>query len=482
MIELNIRRRFEQAKELMSRTNVQLTVVYAMCFGLLGCVMSGMGPSLPELGRRTNSTDSQMGWILGVRAFGYFMGSWGGPLFDTQPGNYVVMVALTVCMVSCALVGFISKYWMLFLVVPFQGVCMGILDTGGNVMTLWLHPKDPEPFLQSLHFVFAIGGLLSPLMIGQIGKHMDGSITVSWLIIAALFIPVICLLFRYESPREPPRPVTEDGEAVTYTGWTLAVLLGTAAFLFFDIGAEAATATYIVTYIIRRDLATETQGTLVDSLFWVFMVLGRLVAIPVSTFVSSQVMILVSCVTCIFATTIWLAFYKSFAALTVAMLIYGLGMSVAFACGMLLAQSYVHITGRAGTIFVVGAAFGEFIIPITLSQLFTITNYLSLPIFMVGTSLVCTALVFFIMWAGRQCPKTVSAPEPSKELDIVVIDGNEDGSASPHAHGVSDAQGTTPASSNGTAALNGSGSMASHDSGSGADDGTRDAQMVTLEL
>lgn len=493
MIPINFRRLYGQTKDLLSRSHVQLTIVYALCFGILGCVMSGMGPSLPELGRRTNSTDSQMGWILGVRAFGYFMGSWGGPLFDTQPGNYVLVAALTVCMISCAAIGFVTKYWMLFLVVPFQGICMGILDTGGNVMTLWLHPKDPEPFMQSLHFVFAVGGLFSPLLIGQIAKHMDGSITLSWLIIAALFIPVIWLLFRYESPREPPRPITEDGEVASYKGWALAVLIGTAAFLFFDIGAEAATATYIVTYIIRRDLATETNATLVDSLYWVFMLVGRLVAIPVSMFVRSQAIIIASCITCIFATSIWLAFYKSFAALTVAMLLYGLGMSVAFASGVLLAQSYVHITGRAGTIFVVGAAFGEFIIPISLSQLFTPTNYLSLPIFMVGTSVICLGLALFIIWTGNRCPKTMSAPEPSKELDIVVIDGNEDGSASPsansteYANGVQldgssvvEAQGTTPASSNGIS-FDGS-AVASNDIGSGVDDDTRDTQMVSLEI
>ena len=408
-----------KVKTLLTRPEVQLTIIYAMCFGVLGCVMSGMGPSLPELGRRTNSTDEAMGWILGVRAFGYFLGSMGGPLFDTMPGNRVIMIALAVCSLSCALMGFIRIYGLLFVVVPFQGICMGLLDTGGNVMTLWLHPKDPEPFMQSLHFAFAIGGLLSPLMIGQIAKHMSGSITVSWLIIAALFLPIIFLLTRYDSPKEPPRPVTEDGNVVQYSGWTLVVLIGTAAFLFFDIGAEAALATYIVTFIVRRDLATETTATVINSWFWVFMVLGRLIAIPVSMFVKSHYIIIASSILTVVSTGIWLIFYKSFAALTVAMILYGLGMSVAFATGVLLAQYYIPISGRAGTVFVVGAACGEFIIPATLSQLFTITKYMSLPIFLVACSIICLLLVFFNIWAGEQCPKTMDAP-PRKELDIEV--------------------------------------------------------------
>lgn len=473
--------------------------------------MSGMGPSLPELGRRTGHTDRQMGWILGIRAFGYFAGSMGGPLFDSLPGNSVLVVALAVCSASCALLSIARSYLLLFFIVPFQGICMGLLDTGGNVMTLWLHPKDPEPFMQMLHFFFALGGLLAPLLIGQVGKHMDGSITVSWCVIAALFVPAILLLLRYESPREPPRAITEDGETVTYKGWLLVVLIGTAAFLFFDIGAEAGLATYLVTYIVRRDLSDETTATVVNSVFWVAMVVGRLIAIPVSTFVKSSTIIISSSTLCVASTVLWLATVKSFASLTISMILYGLGMSVAFATGVLLAQTYIPISGRAGTIFVIGAAFGEFIIPISVSQLFDVTHYLSLPIFMLGASIICFLLVFFIMYAGSRCPKTMSAPEPGKDLDLVVSDGNEDGSANhnvpsisitsdtsayalPTLNGASTrngnsengnserlAQGTTPASSNGTSSPQKK-SVASLDTGSGTDDGDPDAQTVTLDI
>lgn len=426
-MSLKLREVFGKSRALFSRSNVQLTAVYALCFGILGCVMSGMGPSLPELGRRTGSTDKRMGWILGVRAFGYFTGSMGGALFDYLPGNLVLIASLVICSASCALVAFVDKFWMLILVVPFQGICMGLLDTGGNVMTLWLHPVDPEPFMQSLHFCFAIGGLLSPLMIGQIAKHSNGSITVSWVVIALLFIPAILLLLKYESPKEPPRKVTEDGEIVTYSGWPLYVLLGTAVFLFFDIGAEAGLATYLVTFIIRRQLADETTATVVNTLFWIFMVLGRLIAIPVSTFVRSHTIIVSSSILGIFATLLWTVFYKSFAVLCVAMALYGLGMSVAFATGVILAQYYIPISGRAGMVFVVGAACGEFIIPLTISQLFPYTTYMSLPIILSGTAVLCLVLCLFVMWAGEKCPKTMEAP-PRKELDIVAVD-EENGEA-----------------------------------------------------
>jgi len=412
---------FWQSRDLFSRSNVQLTAVYALCFGILGTVMSGMGPSLPELGRRTGSSDERMGWVLGVRAFGYFSGSMGGALFDYLPGNMVLVVALVVCSVSCSLVAFIERFWMLILVVPFQGICMGLLDTGGNVMTLWLHTKDPEPYMQALHFCFAIGGLLSPLMIGQIAKHSNGSITVSWVVISLLFIPAILFLLKYESPKEPPRKVTEDGETVHYVGWPLAVLLGTAVFLFFDIGAEAGLATYLVTFIIRRGLSDEPTATVVNTLFWIFMVLGRLIAIPVSTFVRSHTIIISSSVLGIIATGIWLLFYKSFVMLCIAMILYGLGMSVAFATGVLLAQNYIPISGRAGMVFVVGAACGEFIIPISISQLFPATNYMSFPTFLFGCAILCLLLCLFVIWAGERCPKTMEAP-PRQELDIVSVD------------------------------------------------------------
>ena len=51
-----------------------MTYIYCFAYTALGYVLSGLGPSLQELGRRTGHMD-MMGWVVTTRAIGYLTGS-----------------------------------------------------------------------------------------------------------------------------------------------------------------------------------------------------------------------------------------------------------------------------------------------------------------------------------------------------------------------------------------------------------------------
>lgn len=46
---------------------------------------------------------------------------------------------------------------------------MGMLDSGGNVQLLWLFKdQNVNPYMQCLHFFFAAGSTVSPLVVGRV--------------------------------------------------------------------------------------------------------------------------------------------------------------------------------------------------------------------------------------------------------------------------------------------------------------------------
>ena len=41
------------------------------------------------------------------------------------------------------------------------------LYLGGNILILQLWGEDNEPWMQALHFIFGVGALIAPLIVGQ---------------------------------------------------------------------------------------------------------------------------------------------------------------------------------------------------------------------------------------------------------------------------------------------------------------------------
>ena len=83
---------------------------------------------------------------------------------------------------------------------------MGLLDTGGNVLLIWLQGSGRvEPFMNAMHFFFAFGALLSPLVIEgaiRLARSDEGFATAFYLY-AALLVVFSVPLMATRGPRPP---------------------------------------------------------------------------------------------------------------------------------------------------------------------------------------------------------------------------------------------------------------------------------------
>ena len=108
---------------------------------------------------------------------------------------------------------------------------MGVLDTGGNVMLIWLHGKKVGPYMQAMHFSFALGAFLSPIIIHSFldntgsteeeeedyqNIHYDGkAIQNSFWIMAASFVPVALYLLFFDSPSRQNEQTSSNANTLT---------------------------------------------------------------------------------------------------------------------------------------------------------------------------------------------------------------------------------------------------------------------------
>jgi fucose permease len=155
-------------------------ILYNAGYLSLGMCLSEFGPVLLDLAAQTGATIQATGFVLTARSFAYLCGAACGPLFDRLPGHALLATAMTLCALGTALVPAARSSAALAACVSMQGVGMGLLDTGCNLLLLWWYGDRAGPFLQAMHCSFGVGATVGPLLLRAVesagaGAYLDAS-------------------------------------------------------------------------------------------------------------------------------------------------------------------------------------------------------------------------------------------------------------------------------------------------------------------
>ncbi|XP_033638939.1 sodium-dependent glucose transporter 1-like [Asterias rubens] len=145
----------------------RLKKTLALCasFLVLGLSIAVVGPTLLALQKHLSVEFPKMSYVFIGRSSGYLIGSvMGGVMFDYINTALLIGLTLLVSGIGMLLAPFCLQLWNLCAVMSAVGLAMGALDTGANVFCLRLWGKRSPPFLQALHFSFALGAFISPLL------------------------------------------------------------------------------------------------------------------------------------------------------------------------------------------------------------------------------------------------------------------------------------------------------------------------------
>ncbi|NWY38415.1 MFS4B protein, partial [Sylvia atricapilla] len=424
----------------------------ALCASFLGLGMSiaVLGPTFPNLAANVGKNVSDMYYIFVGRSLGFLGGSVvGGVLFDCM--NAALLLALSMLGTTAGLfvIPWCKESLLLTILMSVIGGSMGILDTGANVLTLNTWGSESGPHMQALHFSFAAGAFLAPILAKMalggsesqelagaektkqsvlksvptasatstapaLEDHHDGDFLWSYIIIGTYILLVSIFLFalysKSTSARDKAKGSAQKGRLAKYH-WSLVGLLF--VFFLFYVGAEVTYGSYVFTYAMIFAEMTESEAAALNSVFWGAFAICRGAAIFGAAFLSPATMIVISLV-CSAASSSALAFFAHYRALLWAgTAVYGASMATVFPSGISWIEQYTVIEGKSASLFVVGGALGEMCIPAAVGYLQGRFHHIPVLTYAALVTSIMTVLLFPMMYKLANVPQENDLKEVS---------------------------------------------------------------------
>jgi len=384
--------------------------LYAAIF-LEGSMLASIGPTLDGLSENSGSTTEQISILFTANALGYVAGSLlGGRLYGRIRGTAALAVALLSMALFTALIPVMGSLWLLVLVFAVVGISLGLIDVGGNTLLVWLFRREVAPYMNALHLSFGVGAFLIPLVVDRFAVATDDATTAFWLY-AALMVPAALWLLRIPDPDSPGH----GGDPMS--GTTVlrrnAFFLGLMGVLFFmHVGAELAFGGWIFSYADELQIGGETTARVVNSVFWGGLVLGRLIAIPLSLRLSARAMLQIDLLGA-GASLALIALLPDWGpSLWIGTAAFGVFIASVFASCVNYTERRIPFTGAVMSVFVVGAGIGSMTLPWLVGQFFDRRGPESM-LWVVGGAIAAGVLVFG--WIQVHMAGATSAAEPTPE-------------------------------------------------------------------
>ncbi|XP_070705219.1 sodium-dependent glucose transporter 1 [Pempheris klunzingeri] len=424
-------------------------VTLALCASFLGLGMSisVLGPTFEDLAVNVKKNISNISYIFVGRSAGYIGGSLlGGILFDCMNPHLLLGFSMLVTAFGMCAIPFCKQALLLTGLMSSIGMSMGVLDTGGNVLILSTWGEQAGPHMQALHFSFAAGAFVSPiiakLLFGPDGNSSTGIIPTNstppvtpeqihkapdtfisyvhsrsstlksmWAyIVIGSFVFLISFLFfvlyaRSSVSRDKARSASGK-PLVAKHHMALVVLL---FFFFFGyVGAEVAYGSFIFTFAKDYAHMHQSQAAGLNSLFWGTFAACRGLAIFFAACIYPGTMILLSLVGSTVSSLLLCLFSREKVALWFCTGLYGASMATTFPSGISWMEQYTTVTSHTAAVFVVGAALGEMVLPALLG--FLLGKFHDQPLLMYLSLITATftSILFPVMYKLASAPSSQS--------------------------------------------------------------------------
>jgi MFS transporter, FHS family, Na+ dependent glucose transporter 1 len=341
----------------------RLTAGYFIAFASLGMARSFLGPSLLEFSHNTSVQLGEISFLFVVLGLGNLAGNWlGGWLLDRLPGNPIILTVIVSNGLLLALAPALKTLSLLAAVILVLGFGYGVLETGGNTMTMWLHRSKAGPYLSGLYLFTGIGALVAPALIGLSLEHL-GTIHPAFIALGLIALPVVLVLLRLPSPLSQSQETNQAGGPIDY------LLVGFVCLLYFlCVGSQASFSGWIYTYAVQLNLATELQAAYLTSAYWMAQTVGLLLSILLLMHVRPQ-KVLVGVLTTGLLSLVFLLTWPNALSTWIGTIGLGLGMAPLFPAAFAFVGKRMTISGQMNGWFLSGASVGAMSIPWVAGQI-----------------------------------------------------------------------------------------------------------------
>ncbi|KAL3854061.1 hypothetical protein ACJMK2_013342 [Sinanodonta woodiana] len=437
-------------------------------FMILGWVVAQIGPSLPDLMYLYDLKLYTISWLFTAHTGGYIVGSLAaGVLYDKYDRLLLLFFSTFGIAITTSAWSW-SIYFEAMAVIRFlDGMFCGGLDTGGNTEIASLWREEGRPYMQALHFTFAFGGVLAPMVtepfmtqknlthlhkkkyisvqdlylpsseantsyVNDTGASMtlgimdsffvvpnatdptmdksDTNIRYSFLVSGCLAfmasIPFIVMYFKYLKRlvlMDKPKPDYEESKL--HGGQILA--LAFISLIFFCYYSIVETfGGYIMMFCISELEFTKVLGSVATSVFWGAFGVGRFFGIFVIRCLSPKTMLAAFSVF-VFGSLLGLVLacvFKVVVLIWIFIILFGLSSSVIFPTLFTWTEENVqHVNGKISSLFLVSASFGMMIHPIFIGYMMEVYTPLWLLYVLIAESVLCLFLLGVVLFVCRMC-------------------------------------------------------------------------------
>uniref|UniRef100_A0A8C8TY21 Major facilitator superfamily domain containing 4B1 n=1 Tax=Peromyscus maniculatus bairdii TaxID=230844 RepID=A0A8C8TY21_PERMB len=403
-----------------------------------GMSVAILGPTFQDLAANVNRNISSLSLIFVGRASGFLCGTTiGGILFDHMNQFFLLGLSMVATAAGLYLIPFCKTALILIITMSVFGASVGVVDTGANVLILALWGDKGAPHMQALHFNFALGAFLAPLLAklawgttasaqnhtetdfvplmlnqssGAISDSLfavpeDMNLLWAYASIGTYILVVSVFLFglfcKKRSRQKKSTASAEGGRRAKYHKTLLCLLF---FFFFFYVGAEITFGSYVFSFATTHVGMEESEAAGLNSVFWGTFAACRGLGIVFATLLQPGTMIVLSNIGSLVSTFFLVLFHKSPLCLWIATSVYGASMAVTFPSGVSWIEQYTSLSGKSTAFFVIGAALGDMAIPAVIGILQG--HYPELPIVLYTClgSAIFTAVLFPVMYKLATLP------------------------------------------------------------------------------
>ncbi|MFT2110451.1 MFS transporter [Marinomonas sp. 2405UD68-3] len=355
---------------------VPRTAIYCFMFIAVGLISGVLGPSLIYLSNLVSASVTEISIIFIARSVGNMLGAViAGRVYDkAKEAHYYLIAMLLLGSLCVSIAPFSTTLMMLMVVFAVMGFAEVSVNTGGNLMILWLHKDKAGSAVSLLHLCYSLGNMISPLVL-IFGGWLGDSYGVGYWIIALYTLIFPFFLWRQPSPK-----------LATTTKQDIPKLFNRAFFLcfvltiFLYVSLEITIAGWISTYAILNG-TDQTQAAMLVTWFFVSLSLGRFISVPALRWVSLTHSIFALLFISVIGILILL--FSSLSMIGVA-LILGLGCSALFPILFSFANNVMPLTGKLTGYVFMGCGLGAMIVPAITGPLIDVLGATVYPIILLG--------------------------------------------------------------------------------------------------
>lgn len=239
-----------------------------------GVVLAAQGPVLPALQAAFHVSPAQLGTLLASSSLGATAAALiGGPLIDRLGTRLLLAIGCGGIALCSLLFAASPNYPLAAIALLLLGMSGGLTDGSVNALVADLFPSRSAVAMALIHLCFGIGALIGPAYAGWlVGTTLGWRAVYGGIGIAALVVTVI--LWREHHPVGRLHVGSSPAELIRLL-FTRTVLVSALA-LGLYVAAEIGLSSWLVYYLVTVRRIDLFLASLVLSLFWGSIVIGRL--------------------------------------------------------------------------------------------------------------------------------------------------------------------------------------------------------------